>query len=322
MKIEILLALIFVLSASGVILTRLRFKRRTQGAISERLARVLPQFSPNLPTSILKRPGWSFNSSELFGSAFSFEFPYMEEFNRLLAEADWEEHALSIVLVSLAFFIGSIAIGILFDFNFFLCATGGAILAAVPLFVAKGQANRRREKFCNQLPDAIDLMVAVLRSGHSVAQAVKAIAQEVPAPTGPEFETVLHRMNLGQPLSEALSYSARRFRSYELDLMRKAVGIQAEVGGSLAELLDKTNVTLRDRLKLARQLKVITAQSRLSAKIVGLLPVVLVLFLNSLTPGYMQLLLSDEMGRMLFVIAIVLEVLGLYIMVRMSTLKI
>src|ERR1700679_1966668 len=147
MKIEILLALIFVLSASGVILTRLRFKRRTQGAISERLARVLPQFSPNLPTSILKRPGWSFNSSELFGSAFSFEFPYMEEFNRLLAEADWEEHALSIVLVSLAFFIGSIAIGILFDFNFFLCATGGAILAALPLFVAKGQANRRREKF-------------------------------------------------------------------------------------------------------------------------------------------------------------------------------
>src|SRR5208283_3769961 len=114
------------------------------------------------------------------------------------------------------------------------------------------------------------------------------VSNEAPNPCGQEFDAIFHRMNLGQPLSEALAISARSFHSYELELMQKAIAIQAEVGGSLAELLEKTNATLRQRLKLSRQLKVITSQSRLSAQIVGVLPVVLAIGLNILSPGYLQ----------------------------------
>jgi len=322
MRTDIILALIIVLVASGIILTRLRFRRRTQGAIAERLARVIPQFSSDLPTSILKKPTWSFNSLPLFGSVFEFELGLVESYNQLLSEADLEEHALSILLVSIALAFGAMSVAILYNFNMIASGLVAIVLAAAPIIFVKFRAGQRRDKFCTQLPDAIDLMVAVLRSGHSVSQSVKAIAQELPSPTGPEFEAVLHRMNLGQPLSEALIYSAKRFRSYELDLMRRAVGIQAEVGGSLAELLDKTNSTLRGRVKLARQLKVITAQSRLSAYIVGLLPIVMAIFLNFADRTYLPLLMNDPTGQKMLMGAVFLEFLGIYIMFKMSTLKI
>src|SRR6185437_4697974 len=138
----------------------------------------------------------------------------------------------------------------------------GLVLTVIPFIVLKVRVEQMRTKFIEQLPDALDLMVAVLRSGHSVSQAVKAVANDMPQPCGQEFGAVLHRMNLGQPLSEALVNSARRFRCYELDLVRRAVTLQTEVGGSLSELFEKTNMTLRERLKLARHLRVITSQSR------------------------------------------------------------
>ena len=80
----------------------------------------------------------------------------------------------------------------------------GILLAIVPFIVLNHKAETRRTKFCSQLPDAIDLIVAVLRSGHSVSQAVKSVGQEIANPCGEEFEAILHRMNLGQPLAEFL----------------------------------------------------------------------------------------------------------------------
>jgi tight adherence protein B len=148
------------------------------------------------------------------------------------------------------------------------------------------------------------------------------VAEEIPAPCGTEMEEVVHRMNLGQPLSNALLYSAEKYRSYELDLIRRAVGIQAEVGGSLAELLDKTNQTLRRRLKLLRQVNVLTAQSRLTGIIVGLLPFVLAATLEYTSPGYLTPLLSSVTGRLMLGAALVLQVLGVVIMTKLSTMKV
>jgi tight adherence protein B len=165
-------------------------------------------------------------------------------------------------------------------------------------------------------------MVAVLRSGHSVSQAIRSVAQEVPNPCGQEFALIFQRMNLGQRLPDALVLSSRRFRSYELDLMQRAVSVQVEVGGSLADLLEKTNLTLRQRLKLARQLKVITSQGRLSAWIVGMLPIVLAVALNFMNPGYLQLLVQDKIGQGLLCLAVALELVGVFILRRMSTMKV
>ncbi len=304
----------------GIIATRIWVKKREQGTIAKRLERWLS--SPSVDTSaftLLKKqdgagaePHWRFK----------FEMPQAEALNRILIGSTFEDRLSSLLLLCLSLFLGPLIVAIVFDLNLLFALILGLIFAIIPLAILKIKAEWRRTKFCGQLPDAIDLMVAVLRSGHSVSQAVKAISQELPQPCGAEFEIILRRINLGQPLSESLFLSARRFDSYELDLMQRAVAIQAEVGGSLAELLDKTNATLRERLKLARQLKVVTAQSRLSAVIVGLLPIALAVALNFLSPGYLQLLTQDSLGQSLLLGAIVLELVGVLIMNRMSTMRV
>ncbi len=181
---------------------------------------------------------------------------------------------------------------------------------------------RRRGRFIDQLPDAIDLMVSVLRSGHSVAQAVRSVGKESAVPLGQEFSLVLQRINLGQPFSEALNSTVAKYNSEELDLIRRAITIQAEVGGSLAELLDKTNLTLRHRLKLKRQVRVLTSQSRLTGIIVGLLPIVLAAALEFLSPGYLDPLFSNELGRMLLALAVVLEIIGVMLITKMAEVKV
>lgn len=194
-------------------------------------------------------------------------------------------------------------------------------IVAIPIIVLKIKAQAVRRKFQEQLPDAIDLMVSVLRSGHSLPQAVKSIASDCPAPLSVEFAHIDQRMNLGLTLSEALSFVQQRYKLTELDLIGRAVTIQAEVGGSLAELLDKTNVTLRGRLKLKRQIGVLTTQSRLTGFIVGLLPIFLATALEVLSPGYLNPLFTNETGKLLLILAIGLQFLGMFLMKKMTEVK-
>jgi tight adherence protein B len=319
MKTEILLALISVPVIGGVVITRLRFKRLERGTIASRLARWAPQSNLSTgPLTLLKKTDRTPDEKRHF----EFEIPGIDALKSLLLEAGMEDRSSLLITMSLGLLVLPLFMAAMLDWNLLLALAVGLVLAMIPIVVVKVKAEARRTKFCEQLPDAIDLIVAVLRSGHSVSQAVKAVGQEIAKPCGEEFEAILQRMNLGQPLSESLVFSARRFKSYELDLMRRAVGIQAEVGGSLAELLDKTNGTLRERLKMARQLKVITAQSRLSALIVGMLPVILAGALNFISPGYLQLLMNDNVGQILLCGAVVLEVVGVLVMRKMSTMRI
>ncbi len=317
MNMPLLLGILSVPLLSGVIGTRIWVKRREQGTINTRLARWASQPQVSASRTLLKPPQWSSLDWHFLQTS-----PGIELINKLLDQSGLKNKLTDILILMAVLLFLPVLIAFAFDLNPLIAGVLGIIFAVSVLIVIKVKANALRAKFCEQLPDAIDLIVAVLRSGHSIPQAVKSVSEEIPHPCGAEFQTILHRMNLGQPLSQSLILSAQRFRSYELDLIRRAVGIQAEVGGSLAELLDKTNTTLRERLKLARQLKVVTAQSRLSASIIGLMPVFLAIGLNFISPGYLQYLLADKLGKMLVIAAIFLEVLGVFIMRRMSTMKV
>ena len=317
MNTTLLLSILAVPLVSGIVGTRIWVKRREHGTISSRLARWASQPIVTTSRTLLKRPQWSSLDWQFLQNS-----PTINFLKTLLDQAGLENKLNDYLILIATLLLAPVLIALIFELNAAVAFVFGLILAAGAIVSLSIKANALRTKFCEQLPDAIDLIVAVLRSGHSIPQAVKAVSQEIPAPCGLEFQTILHRMNLGQPLSQALILSAKRFRSYELDLIRRAVAIQAEVGGSLAELLDKTNSTLRERLKLARQLKVVTAQSRLSAQIIGLMPVILAIGLNFITPGYLQYLISDKLGQALVGGALLLEMLGLIIMNRMSTMKV
>ncbi|MBX9689810.1 MAG: type II secretion system F family protein, partial [Candidatus Obscuribacterales bacterium] len=198
-----------------------------------------------------------------------------------------------------------------------------SILTILSAFITlRMRAESRRNKFMLQLPNAIDLMVSILRSGHSVPQSIRSVAEESPSPCGTEFTQVFHRMNLGQNLPDALKSSVDRYDSFELDLIRRATAIQQEVGGSLAELLEKTNETLRQRIKLKKQISVMTAQGRLSAIICGLLPIVIAIGFNQMNPQYLKPLFENSIGQGLLAAALILELVGFLIMRKLSTFRI
>ena len=173
-----------------------------------------------------------------------------------------------------------------------------------------------------QLPDAIDLIVAVLRSGLSIPQAVKSAGEDMSDPCGTEFDEILQRMNLGQSLPDAIRPSVERYQSFELDLIARAAAVQLEVGGSLAELLEKTNATLRQRLRLKRQVAVLTAQSRLSGLVISVMPFVIAIGFSIMVPGYLQPLVSTNVGRMMLAAAFVLQACGILAVKRLSTFKV
>jgi tight adherence protein B len=241
---------------------------------------------------------------------------------RLVEQSAIEMSVADFVLVLLAAALVPGLVAYLFSVPELICLALSLVCCSLPLVYIAVLAARKRTKFIEQLPDAIDLMVSVLRTGHSVPQAVRSVGKESAQPLGEEFSQILQRINLGQPFGEALSYTVTKYKSDELDLIRRAITIQAEVGGSLAELLEKTNLTLRQRLKLKRQVRVLTSQSRLTGIIVGLLPLMLATALELLSPGYLEPLFTSDMGRMLLVLAVVLEFVGIILINKMTEVKI
>lgn len=316
MSIESVAGLGIFLLASFVLLARFMHRARQRRQIKERLSiwkepALLPRHVPNL----LRETGYF----PFIGTAFAFT---AKKIDLLLSQAGYNGALKSFLLVSASLLVVPPVAAHLLDFELALGLVTGVVLAAVPLIVVLVRKAQLRRKFTEQLPNAIDLMVSVLRSGHSVPMAIKAVGTELPAPCGSEFREILTRMNLGQPLAEAMQYSTLKFQSYELDLIRRAIAIQSEVGGSLAELLEKTNQTLRGRLKLVRQVKVLTAQSRLTAIVVGLMPFAVAGGLQLINPGYLNPLVNSNMGQILLMVAAFLQVTGIVIMKKMSTIKV
>lgn len=320
MKLELLqqsqapLALLMVLTVvTGVVVTRIIKQIKWRLLVRKRVNEVFQGSTPVKETVLLKERV----ETPLFTA---FAVPTL--ITRLTEEADLKALSASdLTLLALGgSLIASLGISLL-DGPLWLSLVIFLVGSTVPFIALKLKAMALRRKFQEQLPDGIDLMVSVLRSGHSLPQSVRAIASDCPSPLKDEFAHIDQRMNLGLPLGDALAFSQDKYRLTELDLIRRAVTIQTEVGGSLAELLEKTNSTLRQRLKLKRQVRVLTTQSRLTGLIVALLPLILAFALETLSPGYLSPLFQSETGKLLLLLAAFLQVLGMFLMKKMTEVK-
>jgi tight adherence protein B len=319
MKVEALVLMALISGCLGYILTRYISARRNRRLTAKRLLAFADHRLAQV--ELVRLPGKDNAGILALPERFTL-MPLNQEVERWLSLVGMPGRSQSFWLMEILILAGPLALALLLPIDFFVALLIGVILASLPAVALYLKASQARRKFVQQLPNAIDLMASVLRSGHSVPQAVKTVSEEVPEPCGGEFREVLQRMNVGQPLSHALCYTALKFQSYEVDLIRRAIAIHAEVGGSLADLIDKTNQTLKGRLKLADQVKTLTAQSRLSALIVGILPIVLALALNTMRAGYLNPLIETQLGRTLLMVAIFLEILGVIIMKRLSTVRV
>jgi tight adherence protein B len=185
-----------------------------------------------------------------------------------------------------------------------------AVLAAAPFFVLRFQKQRRLREFNRHLPEAIDLMSRALRAGHSLTAAIEIVGEECPEPVRTEFREVYRQQNFGLPARDALLQLAQRMPLPELGFVVTAMLLQRETGGNLVEVLDRTTVVIRERLRIQGEVRIYTAQGRLTGWILSLLPIAMYFLLSLANRGYTRVLMEDPTGRKLVYAGLVLMVVG------------
>jgi tight adherence protein B len=166
----------------------------------------------------------------------------------------------------------------------------------VPYFLVRRARARRLHRIEYQLPDAADFIARALRAGHSFTNVLQIVGNELPEPLSSEFRIAREEINYGVPMGEALHNMAARIPLTDLRYLIIAVLIQRESGGNLAEILGNISTIIRSRLKLVAQVRVLSAEGRMSAWILGLLPFAVMLALTLLNPEYVSMLWTDPSG--------------------------
>ncbi|MEZ5374556.1 MAG: type II secretion system F family protein [Microthrixaceae bacterium] len=203
---------------------------------------------------------------------------------------------------------------------------GGLMLAllglAVPIGAVSVKAGRRRSAFERQLPDALTLLAGTLRAGYSIGQAITAVSEDVPDPLGGELRRAMSEAQLGRPIEDALTGVAERLTSRDFAWTVLAISIQREVGGNLSELLDTVATTMVERERLRREVKGLTAEGRMSAIVLGALPLGMMAFMYVSNPGYLDPLLETTLGKVLLGYSVVSMLIGFAWMKKIITIEV
>ena len=185
-----------------------------------------------------------------------------------------------------------------------------ALTPLVPYFYIQFLARRRLRAFEEAFPDAIGLIGRALRAGHALTATLQMVSEEMEDPIRSEFQALYEQHSRGLPMTQVMRTFATRIPLVDVRFFSTAVLTQRETGGNLAEVLDNLANVMRDRFRVRRQLKVLTAQGRASGWLLGLLPIVMGVALYLMKPDQMREFLTDPTGLWLFKIALTLEIVG------------
>jgi tight adherence protein B len=189
---------------------------------------------------------------------------------------------------------------------------GAAFVLVGSLLFVNNVAARQRKKFETQLPDTLNLLATSLRAGYSLLQAVEAVGEQAPDPTRREFGRAMAEIRLGRQMDDAMSDIAERMDSRDFEWAVLAIEIQREVGGNLAEVLQTTAETMVQRNRLRREMKALTAEGRISAIVLSLLPVGVFFFIAVSNPDYMEPLLTTTVGRVVLAGGVLFIGIGIF----------
>jgi tight adherence protein B len=237
--------------------------------------------------------------------------PRIQELDRILQQSGsrWSVSfflGMTLLMAALAFFAATF-IPFLHWIFAALIAAGGAVL---PLLYILNKRTRRMRKIVEQLPDTLDLMSRALKAGHAFPSALQMVGDETQDPIAGEFRIVHDEINFGVAVPTALTNLGIRVPSPDMRQFVIAVLIQRETGGNLTELLSNISALIRQRLKLLMKIRVLSAEGRLSAWILCLLPFCLAGVINIINPRFMSVLWTDPMGLKMIYALLVLMVLG------------
>jgi len=294
---------------------------------SERLARQLNRFAnPRGGAAVAVAPGGLFRQRRRlsrFGTldAFLERKGFAAGVDEKLARADIPLRVGEYMLIRwlCALSVGGVAAVLL---QIPLAAVPAAALGyMIPAAFVWRKTRQRIGRLDEQLIDAMMLIAGGLRAGYSFLQGAEAVVREMDGPIREEFGRLLQDLRIGVHIEESLATLAKRAGSEEFDMMVTAVLVQRQSGGNLAEILETIAHTIRERMRIRREVQTLTAQERMSSYVVGALPIVAFLWLTFINPKYLDLLFGTTSGRMMLGGAVLLELIGFYIIRRIIDIK-
>jgi len=193
---------------------------------------------------------------------------------------------------------------------------------AIPNLIIKLRYKQRIQKFNGQLLDAINLLSSCLKGGLSLLQGFEVLIEEMPAPISQEFGLVVRENKMGIPLEESLVRLNKRMDIEELGLIVNALLVARETGGELTKVFSRLSVTIRDNRKLKESIKTLTLQGRLQGAIMSVLPILFVAWVVSVNKHHFDIMLNSDIGRLLLIVAVILQVVGMILIKKFSTIKI
>jgi tight adherence protein B len=193
---------------------------------------------------------------------------------------------------------------------FTVAIVAGMAAGFLPIVFVKHAAAKRMAVFEEQFPEAIDLIARALRAGHALPTALQMVSDEIPQPVGSEFRLLFDQQNFGMSLPEALKAFGRRIPLVDARFFVTAVLTQRETGGNLSEVLDKLASVIRERFKVKRQVRAVSAHGRITGWVLGALPPVVAGVLFIISPDHIRLLVDDPLGVQMVLIGLTLQVIG------------
>ena len=248
--------------------------------------------------------------------------PRVHAIDRLLQQSGLSWNVATLLGISLALFLATFFSMGLFAIPVLVKLAGAAALAALPYLHVVRARDRRLTRFDQQLPDALDLMGRALRAGHAFPTALKMVADEASEPLASEFAIVFDEVNFGIAMQDALMNLATRVPSTDLRYFVIAVLIQRETGGNLSELLSNISKIIRDRIKLLGQVRVLSAEGRMSAWVLGLLPFGAAAMIQLINPQFLEVLYTDPAGRKMVAFALTLMAVGVIVMRKIIKIRV
>ena len=240
-------------------------------------------------------------------------WPRVAKLQTMLEQGDVKSRAGNVVLLCLLSGAGVGLLVLLFS-GFPQFAWLGALLGAfLPYSYASYKRTKRFQKFEEIFPEAIDTLARAVRAGHAFTTALELIANEIAEPVASEFRKLFEEQKFGLPVRDALVNLTERVPLVDVKFFVTAVMLQRETGGNLAEILDNLSYVIRERFKIMRQVRVHTAQGRMTMMLLMGLPPVIIVTMQAMNPSFIRPLFQDPIGHALIVVGITLQTIGYFV---------
>jgi tight adherence protein B len=310
----LVLIAVFVATAALLVATYLFINRRRLEAATDALSRLAVTEEERRAISILK--GAQAGGAGLLGRLLTGR-SFTESLADELRRAGVTMSPAAFVQVAFVAIVSGVAIGVVMGSPLFAGGLG-ALGVFGPFVWLKRRQRKRLEAFQQQLPDAIDMLVSAMKAGYSFQAAMNFIGEETPAPLGPEFARFYDEQRLGIDVRSALLSLQARVDSMDLRMFVTAVLVQRESGGNVGEVLANISDIIRERFALEGELDTLTAESRLSARILAALPLIVFLGMFALNPQFMRPMLQQPAGQVMLGLAGLSVLMGYLVMVRIA----